>query len=82
MRVPRKIKKAAKYVERHMRHSINGIFVIPYDEFVVKGRYTKWKQKCLNEVKRELRRQLAEEWQRYNGILFTHLFERGGYGDF
>lgn len=72
MRVPRKIKKAAKHVERHVRHTSSGLFIIPYDEFVVKGRYTKWKLKCLNEVKRELRRKLLEEWQRYDGIIFTH----------
>lgn len=62
MRIPRKIKKAAKYVERHERHTTSGLLVIPYSEFVVKGRYTKWKQKCLNEVKRELQRKLLEEW--------------------
>lgn len=84
MRVPRKIKKAAKYVERHMRHSINGIFVILYDEFVVKGRYTKWKQKCLNEVKREHLRMLHEEWQRMIASFLRFKNERGvrGYGDF
>lgn len=29
-------------------------------------------EKCLNEVKRDLRRKLLEEWQRYDGIIFTH----------
>lgn len=72
MRVPRKIKKAAKYVERHMRHTSNGLLMIPFSEFVVKGRCTKWKLKCLNEVKREFQRKLLEEWQRYDGIIFTH----------
>ena len=72
MRVPRKIKKAAKYVERHVRHTSSGLWIIPYDGFVVKGRCTKWKLKCLNEVKRELRRKLLEEWQRYDGVMFTH----------
>ena len=43
MRVPRKIKKAAKYVERHVQHTPRGLLVIPYSEFIVKGRYTKWK---------------------------------------
>lgn len=70
MRVPRKLKKAAKHVERHVRHSTRGFWIIPYSEFVVKGRCTKWKLKCLNEVKRELRRQLVEEWQHFiDGIL-------------
>lgn len=69
MRVPRKIKKAAKYVERHERHTSSGLLTIPYDEFVVKERCTKWKLKCLNEVKRELRRKLLEECKRYNGII-------------
>lgn len=70
MRVPRKIKKAAKYVERHVRLTPSGLWIIPYGEFVVKGRCTKWKLKFLNEVKRELRRYWAEEWQRYyEGIL-------------
>lgn len=72
MRVPRKIKKAAKHVERHMRHSINGNLVIPYDDFVVKGRCTKWKLKCLNEVKRELQRLLLEKWQHFNGTILAH----------
>ena len=72
MRVPRKIKKAAKYVERHVQHTPRGLLVIPYREFVVKGRYTKWKQKCLNEVKRELWRKLLEEWISYDGVIFTH----------
>lgn len=72
MRVPRKIKKAAKYVERHVRHTSSGLLIIPYSEFVVKGRCTKWKLKCLNEVKRELRRQLVEEWQHFNGTILVH----------
>lgn len=77
MRVPRKIKKAEKYVEHHVRHSTSGFLIIPYDEFVIKGRYTKWKQKCLNEVKREFLKKLLEEWQHFNDIipvLITELF--------
>lgn len=80
MRVPRKIKKAAKYVERHERHTTSGLLVIPYSEFVVKGRYTKWKQKCLNEVKRELQRKLLEEWQLMTASFLrfnNEKFERG-----
>lgn len=73
MRVPRKIKKAAKYVERHMRHTTSGLLVIPYSEFVVKGRCTKWKLKFLNKVKREVWRMLFEEWQRYNGVISTYI---------
>lgn len=72
MRVPRKIKKAAKHVERHMRHTTCGLLVIPYSEFVVKGRWTKWKQKCLNEAKREYLKMLLEEWQRYDGAILMH----------
>lgn len=73
MGVPRKIKKAAKHVERHIRLTPSRLLVIPYDEFVVKGRCTKWKLKCLNEAKRELRREFAEEWQRYyNDIILMH----------
>jgi hypothetical protein len=72
MRVPRKIKKAAKHVERHMRHTSNGLLMIPYGEFVVKGRCTKWKLKCLNEVRRERRKMLLEEWQRYDGVILMH----------
>ena len=72
MRVPRKIKKAAKYVERHVQHTPRGLLVIPYSEFIVKGRYTKWKQKCLNEVKRKLWRKLLEEWLSYDGVIFMH----------
>lgn len=72
MRIPRKMKKAVKYVERYSRPSASGFWIIPYEGFVVKGRCTKWKLKCLNEVKREFQRKLLEEWQRYDGIIFTH----------
>ena len=70
MRVPRKIKKAAKYVERYTKHTSSGLLIIPYDGFVVKGRCTKWKLKCLNEVKRELVKRFSKGWQcYYEGIL-------------
>ena len=72
MRVPRKLKKAAKHVERHIRQTSSGLLLIPYDEFVVKGRCTKWKLKCINEVKRELQRLLLEKWQHFNGIILAH----------
>lgn len=72
MRVPRKIKKAAKYVERHERHTTSGLLVIPCDKFVVKGRCTKWKQKFVNEAKREYIKMLLEEWQRYDGAILMH----------
>lgn len=72
MRVPRKIKKAAKHVERRVRHTSRGLLLIPYSEFVVKGRCTKWKLKFLNEVKRELRRRLVEEWLHFNGTILVH----------
>ena len=70
MRVPRKLKKAAKHVERYARQTSSGLWIIPYSKFVIKGRCTKWKLKCVNEVKRELRRQTIEEWQHFiDGIL-------------
>ena len=72
MRIPRKMKKAVKYVERYSRLSPSGFWIIPYEGFVIKGRCTKWKLKCINEAKRERRKMLLEEWQRYNGIIFTH----------
>lgn len=72
MRVPRKIKKAAKYVERHVQHTPSGLLILPYSEFVVKGRCTKWKLKCLNEVKREHRRMLLEEWQHFNDTILMY----------
>lgn len=72
MRVPRKIKKAAKHIDRHMRHTTSGLLLIPYSEFVVKGRCTKWKQKCINEARRERRKMLLEEWQHFNGIILVH----------
>lgn len=72
MRVPRKIKKAAKHIDRHMRHTTSGLLLIPYSEFVVKGRCTKWKLKCLNEVKRELQRLFLEKWQHFNGTILAH----------
>lgn len=71
MRVPRKIKKAAKHVERHVRHSTSGLLVTPYDD-VVKEHCTKWKQKCVNEAKREYLKMLLEEWQRYDGAILMH----------
>lgn len=52
MRVPRKIKKAMKFYKRYIQQMPSGLLVIPYEEFVVKGRYTKWKQKGINKVKR------------------------------
>lgn len=71
MRIPRKIKKAAKYVERHVRHSKNGLLVIPYSEYVVKGRYTKWKLKCANKARRELLRSYIEKWRCfYDGVMW------------
>lgn len=72
MRVPRKIKKAVKYVERYSQPSASEFGIIPYEEFVIKGRRTKWKLKCLNEVKRELRRQLVEEWCHFNDTILVH----------
>lgn len=72
MRVPRKIKKAAKHVERHMRHTSSGLWVIPCDKFVVKGRCTKWKQKFVNEAQKEFLKMLLEEWQRYDGAILMH----------
>ena len=44
MRVPRKIKKAAKHVEFHTVYYTN-----LYDKFIVKGRRTKWKLKYMNK---------------------------------
>lgn len=72
MRVPRKIKKAVKYVERYSRPSTSGFWLIPYEGFIVRGRCTKWKQKCINEVRRERRKMLLDEWQRYNGVILLH----------
>ena len=72
MRVPRKIKKVVKYIERYVQYPSSDLLILPYSKFVVKGRYTKWKQKCLNEVKRELWRKLLEEWISYDGVIFTH----------
>lgn len=70
MRVPRKIKKAAKHVDRYVLQTSSGLLIMPYGKFVIKGRCTKWKLKCVNEVKRELRRQTIEEWQHFiDGIL-------------
>lgn len=72
MRVPRKMKKAVKYVERYSRPSASGFWIIPYEGFVIKGRCTKWKQKCINEVRRERRKMLLEEWQHFNGTILAH----------
>lgn len=81
MRVPRKIKKAAKYVERYVQLTSSGSLIIPYSEYIVKGRCTKWKLKCLNEVKREHLKKLLEEWQYFNDTIYDALimksFERG-----
>lgn len=72
MRVPRKMKKAVKYVERYSRPSASGSWIIPYEGFVIKGRCTKWKQKCINEARRERRKMLLEEWQHFNGTILAH----------
>lgn len=72
MRIPRKMKKAVKYVERYSRPSASGFWIIPYEGFVIKGRCTKWKQKCINEARRELRKMLLEEWQHFNGTILVH----------
>lgn len=72
MRIPRKMKKAVKYVERYSRPSASGFWIIPYEGFVIKGRCTKWKQKCINEARRELRKMLLEEWQHFNGTILAH----------
>lgn len=72
MRVPRKLKKAAKHVDRYVRQTSSGLLIIPCSKFVIKGRCTKWKLKCLNEVKRELQRRLLEEWQHFNGTILVH----------
>lgn len=72
MRVPRKIKKAVKYIERYVQYPSSDLLILPYSKFVVKGRYTKWKLKCLNEVKREHRRMLLEEWQHFNDAILMY----------
>lgn len=71
MRVARKIKKAAKYVERYSRHSASRFWIIPYGEFVIKGRCTKWKLKFVNEARRELLRSYIEKWRCfYDGVMW------------
>lgn len=72
MRVPRKLKKAVKYIERHVRHTPCESLIIPYSEYIVKGRCTKWKLKCLNEVKREHLKMLLEEWQYINDTIMMY----------
>lgn len=72
MRVPRKMKKAVKYVERYSRPSASGFWIIPYEGFLVRGRCTKWKQKLVNEARKERRKMLLEEWQRYDGAILMH----------
>ena len=72
MRIPRKIKKAVKYIERYTRPSASGFWIIPYEGFIIKGRCTKWKQKCINEARRERRKMLLEEWQRFNSVILVH----------
>lgn len=72
MRIPRKIKKAVKYIERYTRPSASGFWIIPYEGFIIKGRCTKWKQKCINEARRERRKMLLEEWQRFNNVILVH----------
>lgn len=72
MRIPRKIKKAVKYIERYTRPSASGFWIIPYEGFIIKGRYTKWKQKCINEARREHQKMLLEEWQHFNNIILVY----------
>lgn len=76
-RIPRKLKKAAKYgVERRVYQDENEIspitLVLNYRErvkFVVVGKRTKWKQKACLACMREERRSLIRLWEKCDRIL-------------
>lgn len=73
VRVPRKLKKAAKYgVKKHLHPAImlkcivHRIPISVYDEkaeFLIIGRRTKWKLKACFKLIKEYKRQLAYMWQ-------------------
>ena len=73
VRVPRKLKKAAKYgVKKHLHPAIilkcivHRIPISMYDEkaeFLITGRCTKWKLKARSEIIKENKRFLAYMWQ-------------------
>lgn len=69
MRVPRKIKKAAKHVEHQRPHESCGLLWIPYDTFVVKGRRTKWKLRFIEIVKRKVMKKYHYEWEHTKRLL-------------
>lgn len=74
-RIPRKLKKAAKYgVERHQyENKISPItLVLNYRErvkFVVVGRRTKWKLKACSACAKEEKIRIAYMWERYNRMI-------------
>lgn len=77
-RIPRKLKKAAKYgVERRVyqadENEISPIaLVLNYRErvkFVIVGRRTKWKLKARLACEKEERKRIARLWYRYNRMI-------------
>lgn len=76
-RIPRKLKKAAKYgVERRVYQDENEIspitLVLKHTEkvvFVIVGKRTKWKQKACLACMREERRSLIRLWEKCDRIL-------------
>lgn len=76
-RIPRKLKKAAKYgVERRVYQDENEIspitLVLKYRErvkFVVVGKRTKWKLKARLACEKEERQRIARLWNRCNRMI-------------
>lgn len=76
-RIPRKLKKAAKYgIERRVYQDENEIspitLVLNYRErakFVVVGKRTKWKLKARLACEKEERQRIARLWHRCNRMI-------------
>ncbi len=81
VRVPRKLKKAAKYgVERRVypteikKSVVSSDTIFKYDEkveYLIIGRRTKWKLKARSEIIKERKRILVEMWHKMNDRIIS-----------
>lgn len=79
IRIPRKLKKAAKYgVERHVNPTKIRIYMRDYKfvyeenvEYVIVGRRTKWKARARFAVIKEDKRRLADTWHEQYDRMIT-----------
>lgn len=81
VRVPRKLKKAAKYgvkqylhpaiIAKCMVHRIPTLMYEDKTEFLIIGRRTKWKLKARSEIIKEHKRVIAEMWHKTNDRIIS-----------